>query len=125
MGLLRSILHIVTLGIVDSNEEAARKNTPFHFPTNFPEAEFQRIAINTAKPIKRLTVSTNNQFVHGTVRTQSGINTWEFWVDFNDFGFLTGRYWMRYVGNRDSQIPSGYTKQLSAAIKDYLNSNRE
>lgn len=39
MGVLRSILHIATLGIVDSNEEVARKNTPFVFPYNISESE--------------------------------------------------------------------------------------
>ena len=37
MGLLRSILNFATLGIVDSNEEFARKNTPFQFPNNMSE----------------------------------------------------------------------------------------
>ena len=123
MGLLRSILHIATLGIVDSNEEVTRKNTPFRFPDNMTEAEFSNLAIQIAKPIKRLTVSVDNQFVRGTVRTSSGINTWNFTIDFNDYGKLTGSYWMRYVENTDSQIPYNYAKQLSSAIVDYLSNN--
>jgi hypothetical protein len=124
MGVLRSILHIATLGIVDSNEEVARKNTPFVFPYNISESDFSNIAISVAKPIKRLCVSVDNQFVRGTVRTSSGINTWEFTIDFNDYGTLTGNYWMRYVENSDSQIPYNYAKQLSSAIVDYLHSNQ-
>ena len=123
MGLLRSILHIATLGIVDSNEEVTRKNTPFHFPDNMTESEFSNIAIRIAKPIKRLTVSVDDQFVRGTVRTTSGINTWNFTIDFNDYGTLTGNYWMHHVENTDSQIPYNYAKQLSSAIVEYLNGN--
>ena len=55
MGLLRSVLHIATFGIVDSNEEVARKNTPFRLPDNMNEAEFSNLAIQIAKPIKRFT----------------------------------------------------------------------
>ena len=124
MGVLRSILHIATLGIVDSNEEVARKNTPFVFPYNISESDFSNIAISVAKPIKRLYVSVDNQFVRGTVRTSSGINTWKFTIDFNDYGTLTGNYWMRHVENSDSQIPYNYAKQLSSAIVDYLHSNQ-
>ena len=123
MGLLRSILHIATLGIVDSNEEVTRKNTPFQFPENMTDSEFSNIAIRIAKPIKRLTVSVDDQFVLGTVRTTSGINTWNFTIDFNDYGTLTGSYWMRHVENTDSQIPYNYAKQLSSAIVEYLNGN--
>lgn len=47
MSLLRSILHVITLGVVDSNEEVVRKNTPFLFPDNLmTEYEFRDIAIN-------------------------------------------------------------------------------
>ena len=125
MSFLRSILHVITLGVVDSNKEVVRKNTPFLFPDNLmTEYEFRDIAIRIAKPIKRLTVSVDNQFIHGTVRTKNGINTWEFTIDFNDYGTLTGNYWMRYVENSDSQIPSRYAEQLSSAIVNYLDSNR-
>ncbi len=123
MGLLRSILHIATLGIIDSNEEVARKNTPFVFPDNMSESDFRNLAISVAKSIKRLHVSVENQFVRGTVRTSSGINTWDFTIDFNDYGTLTGNYWMRHVENSDSQIPSSYAKQLSSAIADFLRGN--
>ena len=88
------------MGIVDSNEEVIRKNTPFIFPYNLTEAEFKQIATSVAKPIKRLVkVTVKNQFVRGTVRTQSGINTWEFTIDFNDYGTLTGEYWIRHNEN--------------------------
>ena len=123
MGFIRSVLHFATLGIVDSNAEVARKNTPFVFPDNLSEAVFREMAIRVAKPIKRLYVSVDRQFVRGTVRTSSGINTWEFTIDFNDYGTLTGNYWIRFVENSDSQIPYSYAKQLSMVIVIFLRNN--
>lgn len=59
----------------------------------------------------------------GKVLTASGINTWEFRLDFNDYGKVTGEYWIIYNENRDSQIPDSYAKKLSNAIKDYISLN--
>ena len=116
MGILRTIFHIATLGIVDSNEEVKRKNTPCIFTSTLTKEDFSEIAINVAKPIKRLTVSAHDEFVEGTVRTTSGINTWTFTLDFNDYGKVTGNYWVRYCENSDSQIPKSYAEQLKKAI---------
>ena len=120
MGLLRTVFHILTFGIVDSNQEVERKNTPCNFTEKFSQQDFENIAIKVAKPIKRLTVTVNNEFVIGKVRTSSGINTWEFILDFNDYGKITGEYWIKYNENHDSQIPGSYAEQLKSAVKDYL-----
>ena len=119
MSILRTILHIATLGIVDSNEEIQRRNTPCIFTSTLTKHDFSEIAINVAKPIKRLTVSVHNEFVEGTVRTASGINTWTFKLDFNDYGEVTGRYWVRNCENFDSKIPTSYAEQLKKAIIEH------
>ncbi len=124
MGALRTFLHIVTLGIVDSNEEVKRKNTPCRFTDELPWSDFVKVAIDVAKPIKRLTVSVSGEFVLGEVKTSSGINTWTFKLDFNDYGKVTGRYWFRDHGNSDSQIPDSYATQLKKAIEEKIISNR-
>lgn len=121
MGFFRTVFHILTLGIVDSNQEVERKNTPCNFTEKLSQQDFENIAIKIAKPIKRLAVTVNNELVIGKVRTSSGINTWEFMLDFNDYGKITGEYWIRYNENHDSQIPSSYAEQLKSALKDYLN----
>ena len=69
MGILRTIFHIATLGIVDSNEEVKRKNTPCIFTNALTKQDFAEIAVSIAKPIKRLTVSVHDEFVEGEVRT--------------------------------------------------------
>ena len=120
MGKWRTFFHYLTLGIVDSNEEHERKNTPCYFDERITFDEFKKIAIDVAKPIKRLHVFVNNQFVTGEVKTVSGINSWTFEIDFNDFGKITGDYWFVYSGNTDSDIPSNYAKKLSNAIRYFI-----
>ena len=124
MGLLRSVFHVLTLGIVDSNEEVERKNTPCRFTSELTRDDFREIATTVAKPIKRLRVTVANEFVIGEVRTTSGINTWEFKLDFNDYGKITGRYWFGYRENTDSQIPDSYAKQLKSAIEAHIRTHR-
>ena len=124
MGLARTIFHILTLGIVDSNEEFERKNTFCRFSPELTQSDFKELAISVAKPIKRLKVSVENEFVIGEVRTSSGINTWTFKLDFNDYGRISGRYWFRFRDNVDSQIPDSYAKQLKSAIEEHLRTHR-
>ena len=120
MGVLRTILHYITLGIVDSNEEVKRKNTPFKFQENFTIEDFKKVAIQIAKPIKRLYVYVENQYVIGEVKTVSGINSWKFKLDFNDNGVITGKYWFSYCDNTDSDIPNMYAEKLSSTIINSL-----
>lgn len=120
MGTLRTIFHYATFGIVDSNEEVDRKNAKFFFPHGMSEFDLYEISLNVSKKFKRLSISVDNQFVYGTVRTQSGLNTWDFCLDFNDFGTLTGDYWFKYIENTDSQIPYAYAKELKTALIEYL-----
>ena len=124
MSILRTILHGITFGVVDSNEEVRRKKTPCYFAKELSKEEFSKIAIKVAKPIKRLKVSTNEQFVYGEVRSSSGISTWSFTLDFNDYGRITGNYWCRSQ-NCDSQIPWSYAKQLKIAIEEHLHNGSE
>lgn len=50
------------------------------------------------------------------VLSQSGISEWEFELDFNDYGKITGSYWI-YSDNYDSMIP----KALGNSIQEEIN----
>ena len=131
MGLIRQFLHQVTLGIIPSDEDIARaeearmreyhrQHTPVMFTEKLTEEDFCEIVNQVAQPFKRLSVSINEQFVTGTVRTVSGIDTWSFKLDFNDFGSITGNYWWVHCQNNDSKIPDNFADELSAAIRAHL-----
>ncbi len=119
MSFWRTFSHIITLGIVPSNKQYAerkRRNTPCEFTSKLTQEMFTNLAIHAARPIKRLSVTTKEALVLCDVRSQSGLTTWSFCLDFNDYGKITGNYWVRYKNNSDSIIPQSYAEQLKAAI---------
>lgn len=99
-------------------KEERRQNTPCYFIDGFSESVFEMMAIRAAKPIRRLTVSVEGPIIYGTVQAQSGISEWYFKADFNDFGHITGRYWLS-VDNSDSNIPDKFVDNLQSLIEDY------
>ena len=88
----------------DADEEKRRKNTVCHFDGEISEEEFYVIVKRGGKGIRRITsLYAEGTMVYGTVRSQSGISNWCFTVDFNDYGKLTGKYWIS-TENNDSNI---------------------
>ena len=100
-------------------EERRRKATPCKFRDGISSSEFNRIARKSAKYIKRIVnLSVNGPIVSGTVRSQSGTSEWDFSIDFNDYGHITGKYWL-CTDNHDSNIPTRLAENISAMIKAY------
>lgn len=86
-------------------EERRSKNTPCRFSDGLSEDEFRRIVMRVAKPFRRLTVLfVDGPLVRCRVRTQSGINEWDFEVDFNDHGHITGNYWFDRIDNESENV---------------------
>lgn len=53
---------------------------------------------------REVEIKVNGPIVTGVVRSQSGQTVWLFSVDFNDYGRITGKFWI-YSENSDSSIP--------------------
>ena len=128
IGLLGAVgISLLAKGIKDCNEkererarrEEERKNTPCYFNDGISYAEFVSIVERIAKPIKRLKISIEGPIVYGTVRSQSGISTWRFVLDFNDWGHITGVY-RSSKENTDSDIPDRVGEQIKKEIKMLL-----
>ena len=104
----------------DSAEEKKRKNTPCNFDNGLLQSEFNAIVENACNSIKRVTeFSIDGPIVRGTVRSQSGISNWHFTIDFNDYGKITGKYWLSSKNDK-SQIPSTIAKQIQNEIKNRI-----
>ena len=106
-----------------AKEEAAREkrrlNTPCTFETGIPKSEFERIVYKAERKFKRLTVnSIDGAIIYAEVESQSGLSTWYFKVDFNDFGKVTGAYWWS-SDNNQSDIPSHFSDYVQAEINKY------
>lgn len=93
------------------------------FLDGISEDEFKSIAIHSGKGIKRLSeVSVEGPIVYGTVKSHSGLSEWYFKIDYNDFGHVTGRYWLS-TDNYDSNIPDRLADKISSAIINYETNN--
>lgn len=103
-----------------TQEEKQRKSIPCDFEDEITEEEFREIAKKCAYSVKRVkNVVFDGAIVYIGVRSQSGISDWYFSVDFNDYGHITGIYWLR-SDNADSQIPKTIADRISTAIIDYI-----
>lgn len=97
-------------------QENQRRNSKCKFDDGVSETEFAELAIKVAKKIKRVkNISVSGPVVCGEVESQSGISTWDFYVDFNDYGHITGKYWIRSE-NDDSSIPRRIGEMISEQL---------
>ena len=106
--------------IEHSKEEDRRKAMPVQYNDRLSKELFHSIVIQEAKKIKRLDVEIQGSTVHGTVKSVSGLSNWNFSLDFNDYGIITGKYWT-FSENSDSSIPDVLGKNISDAIARCLN----
>lgn len=100
-------------------EEVKRKNTVCRFEDGISKEEFYVMVKRGGKGLRRVTsLYADGTMVYGTVRSQSGISDWCFRIDFNDYGSLTGAYWI-YSDNHDSDIPKAVAHRIAQQIKNY------
>lgn len=99
-----------------ATQENRRKSSKCKFDDGISEVEFAELALKVAKKIKRVkNASVSGPVVCGEVESQSGLSTWGFCVDFNDYGHITGKYWIRSE-NDDSSIPSRIGEMISEQL---------
>lgn len=99
-----------------AQEAARRANTPCFFDDNITEEEFERIVRKAVKSVKRITnVSVDGPVVYCTVRSQSGVSDWDFKLDFNDYGHITGNCWIDR-DNYDSNIPDVVAERIQELL---------
>lgn len=102
-----------------AEEERRRRNTPFSFDEHVTQEMFENFANEASKRIKRVSeIKIDGPVINGTVVTQSGISEWHFMIDFNDYGHITGEYWISN-DNKDSKIP----KVIANKVKENILEN--
>lgn len=81
--------------------------------------EFCHIVKQSARYIKRVNIlPIDDAIVYGTVRSNSGLSEWNFTIDFNDYGHLTGKYWLQ-SDNEESDVPRVIAEKISALIRSF------
>lgn len=123
LGLIGGIVHMMIDSANEEEEARAeqerRVNTACYFGDGISENEFKEIANQARKKIKRsFDISVNGPVVNGTVQSISGISEWHFTVDFNDYGHITGKYWLNSE-NKDSKLPKRFAEIMSTEIMAY------
>ena len=93
-----------------------RKNTPCLFTDGISYEEFSELAYKIGRKLNRVkTVSVTGPIIDCTVESQSGYSTWEFTLDFNDWGHITGTRWT-WTENDDSSAPLKFGGMMTTAI---------
>lgn len=130
MGFLTTALLVGLVGagvvmlVKDSIKELDRKGTPCNFDNEISKDEFNEIVEKELKAIKRINdFSINDTVIRARVCSQSGISEWRFTVDFNDYGKITGNYWLNSKNN-DSQIPESVAENIKKSIISVLNNHQ-
>lgn len=102
----------------DVNEK--RQATPCKFMDGITYEDFEKIAQKAGDCIKRIKkVSIHGAVIYCTVESQTGYSDWNFFVDFNDWGHITGTYWI-CSENFDSNIPQCFGNKVSGNIQQIL-----
>ena len=102
----------------DVNEK--RQATPCKFMDGITYEDFATIVHEAGECIKRIKkVSIHGAVIYCTVESQTGYSEWNFFVDFNDWGHITGTYW-KCSENFDSNIPQCFGDKVSGNIQQML-----
>lgn len=100
-----------------AEEEQRRKNSPLVFDPRLGYQDFQNLVGEIAKTTPRLVgIRISGLVVVLEVRSNSGLTTWSARIDYNDYGHLTGRYWLT-SDNTQSPIPRFFADAVRAEIQ--------
>ncbi len=101
-------------------EREKRRSMIYEFDDGFTEEEFEKAVKKAAKTIKRIeAIEVEWPDVYGRVRSNSGITSWTFHLDFNDYGKCTGKCWIDSENN-DSQIPGTLQNRIIDTLNDII-----
>lgn len=121
MGLLEKLLigggaALLASAFRDAQETKRRRSSPLRFDERLSQSDFTALATEIAHRTPRVIgadVAGMTVVLH--IRSISGLSAWQAEVDFNDYGRLTGTYWIN-TDNADSQIPAHFADALSAQV---------
>lgn len=126
MGLLDKML--ATGGVVlagalarsayrDSQETKRRRSSPLRFDDGLTQRDFIQIAHAVAKRTPRVEdVVVTGMTATLYVRSNTGLSTWTAEIDFNDYGHLTGSYWLE-TEKAHSIIPAHFANSMRSEIE--------
>lgn len=102
-----------------SSIDLTRENTVFNFPKGMDESDFKAIVRNACKNIPAIVyVGTYDSIVACIVSNGNSLQKWNFKLDFNDYGQLTGKVWITTeIGN--SNLPQVLADRILWGMQEY------
>ena len=89
-----------------------------HFTDGISQQEFDEIVHRVTNRIKRIKECwTDGSKVVCNVYSQSYISVWQFWIEYNDHGRLTGDWITWHRENTQSDMAESVANRISEAIK--------
>jgi hypothetical protein len=118
--LIGGVVALIGGGIVQTyrsvRETSRRRSTPMTFDDRLTEQDFVAISTQIAKRTPRVSrITCTGADILVEVRSNSGLTSWTAEFDFNDYGRLTGRYWLKTT-NTQSPIPEFFAHALQEEI---------
>lgn len=108
-----------------SEEEHKRRTTPYYFDEGITEDNFKNIVLQAGRHIKRVEeLTSDGLIVSGSFRSQSGLTSCDFEIDFNDYGHITGRYWISSE-NPESSIPKHIAQNICDLLQPFFYADSE
>ncbi|MFW7413472.1 hypothetical protein [Demequina sp. SO4-18] len=116
-GVVAAVGTVAAIGLKDAAETRRRKQTPVEFDPALTRRDFEALVAVAADKVPRLeSVDVNGLAVSLRIRSNSGVSRWAAEVDFNDYGKLTGRYWVKSE-NGQSPLPEFFADAVSESIQ--------
>lgn len=118
--LIGGVAALIGGGIVQTyrsaQETMRRKSTPMMFDDRLNQQDFVTISTRIAEHTPRVSrITSTGVTVLLDVRSNSGLSTWTAEIDFNDYGRVTGNYWLKSA-NTQSPIPEFFAHALQEEI---------
>ena len=104
-------------------ETRRRKSSPLQFTEALSPMTFNEIVQEAARKTPRVKgIAITGMTVDLHIRSNTGLTSWNTEVDFNDYGRLTGTYWLNSE-NKDSVIPKFFADLVESEIIRRINSS--
>ncbi|WP_062464736.1 hypothetical protein [Demequina soli] len=116
-GVVAAAGTVAALVLKDAAETRRRRNTPIEFDERLTHRDFEMMVEEAAAKVPRLkSFSISGLAVTLLVESNSGVSTWTAEADFNDYGRLTGTYWLTSE-NDQSPLPKFFANAVSESVQ--------
>ena len=117
MELFKTLIKPIAKTLESYKRAINRPNMPCDFTEGISQEDLREFASQAVGSIKgkKIEISTKEAVVRGLVQSNTGLSTWMFRIDYNDYGHITGKYWLRSE-NDDSPVPRVIAEKIRDSI---------